>query len=971
MRIDGPQVTSSLSLNGTTITDLNVFVTTGSLNGLTGSYATTGSNLFNGTQTLSGSIIPAVNNTYDLGSPTNQFRHVYISSGSLYVNGVKVLGSTSQELQITTDVGQSFKILESGADTITLQSGDGNVTLTSSGQGDIVLDPTTGVIGLKGTVTIYTGNKIVSSDGNSIQFGNGIAVTGSIVSTTTSLVSGSSQITYSGLSGVPSDIISGSGQLTTLGVATTGSNTFNGNLTVTGFIDTQELRTTYISSSILYRSGSTKFGDELTDTHSFTGSILISGSISVPGSNLVSGSSQILNGSGVFSGSAQLPSGIVSGSAQVISSLPTGTVSGSAQVVSLLPSGTVSGSVQIDVMSTTNIARLATTGSNVFTGALTGTTALFKVSTDRNLAIKYDTNITLSAQADAGGPESLRIFADTYRIFTATSSAGLTERFTISNTGAATLSNSLTVATTGTFGFQDYRTQSTQKVLVLNAEGVSGNYSPSLFNIYTKPGTTVNGIASLIITSKYGSEAESGNLFEFKGNGEAVFSSSVVSSDGYQGRYYRIREASASRGGLYPFNLVAGSGTDYSVGIFSEGEIFLAPGGSATKRFRMTNTGAATFTSDITTNGIFYTTDSGPSIYQNRINAGWNSVGDAIDLWINYEGYQNSTAHFRDFRIGNGKRGGAIVFVDGSEGTTTFSGNLNIIKDQTATTTLLVQNTSDGAGASTEIKLYGNEGVAPLKNAQQISFVRGSGGVDWAIGTPANSNHFVIAGGTNQGDGKPSLDTSTRLRITNDGYLWVNGNISGMDGSAANLQVNGFARIGGQVIFHNSANAAQSVSVSCNGADSFNIAGALSKSSGTFKIDHPLESKKNTHHLVHSFIEGPRVDLIYRGKVTLVNGTAQVNIDNISNMTEGTFEALCREVQCFTTNETGWDLIKGKVIGNIIYIEAQNTSSTDEISWMVMGERKDEHIMNTSWTDNNGKIIIEPLKKINKSYDIY
>jgi hypothetical protein len=88
-------------------------------------------------------------------------------------------------------------------------------------------------------------------------------------------------------------------------------------------------------------------------------------------------------------------------------------------------------------------------------------------------------------------------------------------------------------------------------------------------------------------------------------------------------------------------------------------------------------------------------------------------------------------------------------------------------------------------------------------------------------------------------------------------------------------------------------------------------------------------------------------------------------------MTEGTFEALCREVQCFTTNETGWDLIKGKVIGNIIYIEAQNTSSTDEISWMVMGERKDEHIMNTSWTDNNGKIIIEPLKKINKSYDIY
>jgi hypothetical protein len=53
--------------------------------------------------------------------------------------------------------------------------------------------------------------------------------------------------------------------------------------------------------------------------------------------------------------------------------------------------------------------------------------------------------------------------------------------------------------------------------------------------------------------------------------------------------------ASAFRGGVYTYNQVAGSGTDYSVGIFSEGEIFLAPGGSATKRMSMTNAGAVTF----------------------------------------------------------------------------------------------------------------------------------------------------------------------------------------------------------------------------------------------------------------------------------------------------------------------------------------------------------------------------------------
>jgi hypothetical protein len=140
------------------------------------------------------------------------------------------------------------------------------------------------------------------------------------------------------------------------------------------------------------------------------------------------------------------------------------------------------------------------------------------------------------------------------------------------------------------------------------------------------------------------------------------------------------------------------------------------------------------------------------------------------------------------------------------------------------------------------------------------------------------------------------------------------------------------------------------------------VAGSLSKGSGSFRIDHPLESMSETHELVHSFIEGPQADLIYRGKLTLVNGKAQANIDELSTMTNGTFEALCREVQCFTTNESGWDLVKGKVIGNIIYIESQNVNSTDEISWMVIGERKDKHMIDTGWTDENGKVIVEPLK---------
>jgi hypothetical protein len=143
--------------------------------------------------------------------------------------------------------------------------------------------------------------------------------------------------------------------------------------------------------------------------------------------------------------------------------------------------------------------------------------------------------------------------------------------------------------------------------------------------------------------------------------------------------------------------------------------------------------------------------------------------------------------------------------------------------------------------------------------------------------------------------------------------------------------------------------------------------GALSKGSGSFRIEHPLPSKSATHQLVHSFIEGPKCDLIYRGKIDLVDGKATVNIDTDSTMTEGTFEALCATVQCFTSNESGWGAIRGKVVGNILTIEAQDVASTDSVSWMVIGERKDLHIMDTDWTDENGRPIVEPLKPVVES----
>ena len=110
----------------------------------------------------------------------------------------------------------------------------------------------------------------------------------------------------------------------------------------------------------------------------------------------------------------------------------------------------------------------------------------------------------------------------------------------------------------------------------------------------------------------------------------------------------------------------------------------------------------------------------------------------------------------------------------------------------------------------------------------------------------------------------------------------------------------------------------------------------------------------------HSFIEGPQCDNIYRGTVELVDGTATVNLDTVSNMTSGTFVALNTDVQVFTTNETDWDNVKGSIVGNVLTITCQNNNSTAKVSWLVIGERQDDNIKSSTLTDNDGKLILEP-----------
>jgi len=146
------------------------------------------------------------------------------------------------------------------------------------------------------------------------------------------------------------------------------------------------------------------------------------------------------------------------------------------------------------------------------------------------------------------------------------------------------------------------------------------------------------------------------------------------------------------------------------------------------------------------------------------------------------------------------------------------------------------------------------------------------------------------------------------------------------------------------------------------GDGTVNVVGTFTAGTKTFKIDHPLPAKTDTHYLLHSSIEGPQADLIYRGRADLASGTVEVNIDTAAGMTEGTFAVLCGDVQCFTSNEDGWTALKGSVTGNLLTITAQDNTCTDTVSWMVIGERKDAKMIESEWADDNGKLVVETLK---------
>jgi len=282
----------------------------------------------------------------------------------------------------------------------------------------------------------------------------------SIQNKLSAVVSSSTQI----ISLLPAGTISASSQVTlnTITGATFSNSAFYfpSNLRVEGTLTAQEINTEFVSSSVIFESGSSKFGDTNDDVMSVTGSIrVLGGNISGSFIGLVSESSQINYNSiqnklsDVVSSSTQvkslLPGGTVSSSAQFPGWVTSSTqivwasvnynqdiVSSSTQVKSLLPGGSVSSSAQFPGWVTAS-SQVAISGVS---GLGTNVAAFLATPSSANLAAALTDETGTGASVFANSPTLVTPVLGTPSSVTLTNATGLPVSTGISGlgTGVAT-----------------------------------------------------------------------------------------------------------------------------------------------------------------------------------------------------------------------------------------------------------------------------------------------------------------------------------------------------------------------------------------------------------------------------------------------------------------------------------------------------------------------------------------------------
>ncbi|MEZ4950032.1 MAG: hypothetical protein R2879_09065 [Saprospiraceae bacterium] len=113
------------------------------------------------------------------------------------------------------------------------------------------------------------------------------------------------------------------------------------------------------------------------------------------------------------------------------------------------------------------------------------------------------------------------------------------------------------------------------------------------------------------------------------------------------------------------------------------------------------------------------------------------------------------------------------------------------------------------------------------------------------------------------------------------------------------------------------------------------VSGTLSKSAGTFKIDHPADPENK--YLIHSFVESPDMMNVYNGNIsTDEKGFATVTLPDYFELLNKDFRYQLTVIGTFAQA-----IIKEKIKENTFVI--QTSEPNVEVSWQITGIRKDPY----------------------------
>ena len=142
-------------------------------------------------------------------------------------------------------------------------------------------------------------------------------------------------------------------------------------------------------------------------------------------------------------------------------------------------------------------------------------------------------------------------------------------------------------------------------------------------------------------------------------------------------------------------------------------------------------------------------------------------------------------------------------------------------------------------------------------------------------------------------------------------------------------------------VFVSQAYAAITIDASPRWTGDLTITGALSKGSGSFVIDHPLDPENKL--LYHSFVESPDVKNIYDGVVTLNDqGRATVTLPDYYEALNGS-ESARFLLTAIGESAPGLYVTEEGIYNNTFTIAGG--PSGVRVSWQVTGIRQDPYIL--------------------------